>query len=541
MNPKTRLKLAGAGLASATLLGGGALLGAPATMPHYFGSGDSTVAPAIPGRDGVVDSALVRSRAVVPALGALNDAFATTAARVKSSVVYITARHSARHVAAQPGQDDLPPEFRRFFQQMPGMPPMGGDDDAPRGGGIASGSGFVVSEDGYILTNAHVVDGADKVTVRLLDRREFTAKVVGADPSTDVAVLKVDAKGLMPAALGSSDAARVGEWVLAVGNPLGENLTFTVTSGIISAKGRALQLPGSSARSIQDFIQTDAAINPGNSGGPLVNVAGEVIGINSAIASPTGTYAGYGFAVPIDLAKDVMHQLIDHGSVRRAALGISVRDATPEDAAYAGLPSTSGVVVQDFASADSPAKTAGLQPGDVIVAVDGKAVDYVSQLQERVAFRKGGETVTLTVARKGGARVQLPVRLQQASAEVSQRESSRDANDDGAPADARQSEVGALGLTVAPLDASAARTLQLPESARGVVVTGVAEDGPASGHVAAVGEGGPDVLLSVEGTAVRTPAELQGAVAKLRSGDVVTLRLYNAPARSMRVERVRVR
>ena len=182
----------------------------------------------------------------------------------------------------------------------------------------SAGSGFIVSKDGYILTNDHVVDGSDQVTVRLLDRREFKAKVVGTDPGTDLAVLKIDADNLTPAPLGDSDASRVGEWVLAVGNPLGENLTFTVTSGIISAKGRTLALPNTSDRSIQDFIQTDAAINPGNSGGPLVSVSGEVIGVNSAIASQTGFYSGYGFAIPINLARRVMDQII---AARQASSG----------------------------------------------------------------------------------------------------------------------------------------------------------------------------------------------------------------------------
>src|SRR5919108_2619927 len=177
----------------------------------------------------------------------------------------------------------------------------------------AAGSGFIVSRDGYILTNDHVVSGSDEVTVRLLDRREFKAKVVGTDESTDLAVVKIDANNLTPAPLGDSDAARVGEWVLAVGNPLGENLTFTVTSGIISAKGRTLALPNASDRSIQDFIQTDAAINPGNSGGPLVNTNARVIGVNTAIESQTGFYSGYGFAIPINLARRVMDQIISGG------------------------------------------------------------------------------------------------------------------------------------------------------------------------------------------------------------------------------------
>jgi len=264
----------------------------------------------------------------------LSDAFATIAARVKPSVVYITARLDAQPAVNReqrqprqrgqqmPGMDQIPPELRDMLKGM--MPDMGDEDGpqaprAPRRGGMASGSGFIVSTDGYILTNNHVVDGAAEVRVRLLDRREFKAKVIGRDPNTDVAVIKIDASNLTAAPLGDSDASRVGEWVLAVGNPLGENLTFTVTQGIISAKGRALGLPGQTQQSIQDFIQTDAAINPGNSGGPLVNVRGEVIGINSAIESPTGYNAGYGFAVPISLARAVMDQIIKNGHVERGA------------------------------------------------------------------------------------------------------------------------------------------------------------------------------------------------------------------------------
>ena len=354
-----------------------------------------------------IPAATAPAAARVPGpLGDLSEAFATVAARVKPSVVYITARQSAQPVRARQ-MPQLPPEFREFFG-FPGFPRGGEPGAAPRA--EASGSGFIISSDGYILTNAHVVDGAERVTVRLLDRREFEAKVVGADPGTDVAVLKVEATGLTPAKLGDSDAARVGEWVLAVGNPLGENLTFTVTSGIISAKGRALNLPNSSASSIQDYIQTDAAINPGNSGGPLVNIRGEVIGINTAIASPTGSYAGYGFAVPIDLARQVKDQLVANGHVERAALGIMVRDASPADADSVGLPAARGVVVQDFGE-DSPAREAGLRPGDVIVAVDGEPVDYVGQLQERIAFREPGSVVALEVARRDGARATVRVEL----------------------------------------------------------------------------------------------------------------------------------
>ena len=254
--------------------------------------------------------------AAVASLQSLSEAFASVAEAVKPSVVFIkSGKRNDQDERSQP-RPQLPPGFEEFMPRLPQMQPPEFQE--------AAGSGFIVSRDGYILTNDHVVDGSDDVTVRLLDRREFKAKVIGTDPGTDLAVLKIDATNLTPAPMGDSDAARVGEWVLAVGNPLGENLTFTVTSGIISAKGRTLQLPNVNDRSIQDFIQTDAAINPGNSGGPLVSASGRVLGVNSAIASRTGFYSGYGFAIPINMARQVMDQIISHGEVRR-----SVRPGRP--------------------------------------------------------------------------------------------------------------------------------------------------------------------------------------------------------------------
>src|SRR5204862_5425454 len=241
----------------------------------------------------------------------------------------------------------------------------------------------------------HVVAGATKVTVRLYDRREFTARVIGTDPSTDIAVIKIDAGSLPTVSFGNSDSTRIGEWVLAIGNPLGEDFAFTVTAGIVSAKGRLLQGLNASRYAIQDFIQTDAAINPGNSGGPLVNVRGEVIGINPAIASDTGFYAGYGFAIPITLAKQVMDDIVQYGKVRRAVLGINIGEVDPNDAQVAGLKDIHGVKVSGFDPSDdpetSPAKRAGVEVGDIIVAVNGQAIDRVSTLQRVIRNFKPGQ------------------------------------------------------------------------------------------------------------------------------------------------------
>jgi serine protease Do len=452
------------------------------------------------------------------ALTALSDAYAAVADRVKPSVVYI---ESTRRRSDQQGFA-IPREFTPFFRNFPGMPRTPGVE---RG----SGSGFIVSADGDILTNAHVVDGAEHVTVRLLDRREFIARVIGSDPTTDIALLHVNADGLTPATLGNSDQARVGEWVLAVGNPLGENLSFTVTSGIISAKGRTLQLPNQTERSIQDFIQTDAAINPGNSGGPLVNVQGEVIGVNTAIASETGYYTGYGFAIPVNIAREVMEQLAHGGRVRRAMLGVKVKDATEADAAYVGLRDVRGVVVEDLGDGNSAARRAGVHEGDVIVAVDAKPVDYVGQVQQAIAFRRPGDEVAVEVARKGGVRRTLRVTLQEAPpaarpvATVDQGSSEKDA-----PAEV---DLRPLGLTVRPGEEN---------GVRGLVVTGVDDDGPSADQVAPPEDGGADVIVSIEGKPVRSAADAESAIGAPRKGAIVQLDIYNAQTGTRRVERVRL-
>ncbi len=334
--------------------------------------------------------------------------FADIAERVRPSVVYIETQSKVR-AAPHP---DLPPGFDYFF----------GPDQNPRRPQVrrGSGSGFIVSQDGYILTNNHVVADADHVKVTLLDNREFDARVVGRDPATDVAVIKINASHLTPLPLGNSDAPRVGDWVLAVGNPL--NLQFTVTAGIVSAKGRTLgglQDPADRYQ-IQDFIQTDAAINPGNSGGPLVNLNGEVIGINAAIASYTGYYEGYGFAVPINLARKIMDDLIATGRVQRAILGVAIGPISPEDAEAVGLKDVRGVVIEDYSSSSSPAKAAGLVPGDVIVALNDTAIDHVAQLQSMVGFRHPGEVVHVQAVHAGGQVRTFDVRLAAAGADTAE-------------------------------------------------------------------------------------------------------------------------
>jgi serine protease Do len=455
--------------------------------------------------------------------------FADIAERARPSVVYIETQSKVQATA----HPDLPPGFQYFFgpNQNPRRP------EIRRG----SGSGFIVSQDGYILTNNHVVADADHVKVTLLDNREFDARVVGRDPATDVAVIKINASSLTPIPLGNSDVPRIGDWVLAVGNPLG--LQFTVTAGIVSAKGRGLgglQDPNDRYQ-IQDFIQTDAAINPGNSGGPLVNLNGEVIGINAAIASQTGYYEGYGFAVPINLARKVMDDLIATGRVQRAILGISIGAITPEDAEAVGLKDVRGVVIKDFSSASSPAKAAGLQPGDVIVALNDTAIDHVAQLQSMVGFKRPGEVVHVQAVHAGGQVRTFDVRLvavepdsaSVASAGVSREKSAR-------PVEEASSK---LGITVESLSADDVR--HVATDLRGPVVTDVDADGPAYQRIyPPTPGGGADVILQVNGTRVRTLEEFQRAVHGLQSGQIVTLFVANVSGdgtSARRPVRIRVR
>ncbi len=278
--------------------------------------------------------------------------------------------------------------------------------------GSGSGSGVIVSSEGYIVTNNHVIDNASEIEVILNDNSKYSAFVIGTDPSTDVAILKINAPNLKPISFGNSDDLRVGEWVLAVGNPF--NLTSTVTAGIVSAKARNINILSDRTNNnivpIESFIQTDAAVNPGNSGGALVNTKGELIGINSAISSPTGSYSGYSFAIPINLVQKVMRDLIDFGIVQRAFLGVQISDVNQELKEKHDLPSLKGVFISKVTD-DGSADKAGVKEGSVILKVGMKEVNSSAELQEEIGKRRPGDNVTLTVRTKKGVTETIDVIL----------------------------------------------------------------------------------------------------------------------------------
>jgi serine protease Do len=370
--------------------------------------------------------------------------------------------------------------FRRFGIPTPDQGPRG---NAPPVRG--AGSGFIVSTDGYILTNTHVVGNAEEVTVRLTDRREFPAKVVGADERTDVAVIKINANNLPIVKLGDPSKIRPGQWVLAIGSPFGfEN---SATAGIISATARSLP-----SDNYVPFIQTDVAVNPGNSGGPLFNMAGEVIGINSQIFSRTGGYMGVSFAIPIDVARNVEDQLIKSGKVVRGRIGVTIQDVNAQLAESFGLDRPRGALVSSIEK-DGPAAKAGLQPGDVILAVNGKPIERYGELSGTIAAMKPGSDATLDVWRAG--------KKQSVAVKITElKEQEQQAKAGGKPSSRATDQASQYGLTVRPLD---------PQEKEQAETTGNLVVEEVTGPAAAAGVQPGDIILGVNGKRVKTVRELQ--------------------------------
>ena len=402
---------------------------------------------------------------------------------------------------AMPGMDEEMLEFfRRFGVPVPSMPrqgrPQQDDEGEERPSGV--GSGFILSSDGYVMTNAHVVEGASEVIVTLTDKREFKAKIVGSDKRTDVAVVKIDAKGLPAVKIGDVNRLKVGEWVMAIGSPFG--LENSVTAGIVSAKQRDTgdYLP---------FIQTDVAINPGNSGGPLLNMRGEVVGINSQIYSRSGGFMGISFAIPIDEAVRVSEQLRTSGKVTRGRIGVQIGQVTKEVAESIGLGAARGALVSAV-EPDSPAAKAGVEPGDIIVKYDGKAIDKVADLPRLVGNTKPGTKSSLTVFRRGQMRdLSIMVAEVEPDEAVVAKESSKSGSN--ATATAKQ-----LGLVVGELNEGQKKALAVKGGVRVLSATDAAAR-------AGLREG--DVVLAIANSEVMNVKGFESALAKVDKSKPVNL------------------
>jgi serine protease Do len=461
-------------------------------------------------------AAAAQSATTAPLVRGLPD-FADLVEQVGPAVVNI--RTSTKVAVAAAGQEGAPDaEMQEFFRRFFGIPiprpqdprrgqpqPQQPQPDDGEGGGTPRGvgSGFIIAADGLVMTNAHVVEGADEVVVRLTDKREFKAKVVGADKRTDVAVLKIEATGLPTVRFGDVGKLRVGEWVIAIGSPF--DLDNTVTAGIVSAKAR-------DTGDLLPFIQTDVAINPGNSGGPLINMRGEVVGINSQIYSRSGGYMGISFAIPIDEATRIAEQLKNGGRVVRGRIGVQIGEVTKEVAESLGLPKAAGALVRSV-EPGGPAEKAGLEAGDIVTRFDGKPVEKWSDLPRLVGNTRPGTKSTLQVLRRGATR-DLGVTVAELEPEarpVAQRGGKADPK-----APPASTQVASLGLTLVDLTADQRKELKLKG---GVLIS--AADGPAAR--AGVQEG--DLILAVANSEVTDARQFEALVSKLDKARPVNLLL----------------
>ena len=428
--------------------------------------------------------------------------FADLAEKVMPAVVSVEVTFT--NVAAG-GDDDQQPQampdlpddspFRDFFKNLPQFKNM--PQQKPRGG-MAQGSGFVISADGYAVTNNHVVGNADKVTVRFANGDEYGAKIIGTDPKTDLALIKIETDKTLPFVKFASQEPRVGDWVMAVGNPFG--LGGTVTTGIVSARGRDI---GSGP--YDDFLQIDASINRGNSGGPAFNLEGDVVGINTAIYSPSGGSVGIGFAIPASTAQDVIASLKDNGAVTRGWLGVQIQPVSDDLAESLGLTSKKGALVADVTDS-SPALAAGIRAGDTIVKLGSDEISDPRDLAKKVARHAPGKTIDLTIVR-GGKTLSVPVAIGKMPGD------DKVSSNDGGGAEQQPSSLAGLGLRLAPA-----------EDGAGVKVLEVKPDSPAAARGIQVG----DVILEVAGSQVHDPADVKTALEGLKAGDKRVLMLVRS-------------
>lgn len=445
-------------------------------------------------RAGMMALGLGLALALVPALPAralgAPDSFAELAEKVSPSVVNIT---TSSIVATNTSDSPMVPEgspFEDFFKDFMDRNGQGGGDRPQRS--EALGSGFVISEDGFIVTNNHVIEGADEINIEFFDGKRLEAKLVGTDPKTDIAVLKVEGNDLPYVAFGDSDQMRVGDWVMAMGNPLGQG--FSVSAGIVSARGREL------SGTYDDFLQTDAAINKGNSGGPLFNLEGDVVGVNTAILSPSGGSIGIGFSMASNVVTKVVDQLREFGETRRGWLGVKIQDVSPELAESMGLTVSAGALITDVL--EGPARDAGLLYGDVIITFNGQDITSVRDLTRTVADSPIGEALPVIVLRKGEEQT-IPVTLARREEVEAQPASASPSDSPEAPAEATL-----LGLTVQPITEDIAKSLNLPAASEGLVVMDVDPTSDAAEKGLAAG----DLIVEAGQQKVQTTDELQARV-----------------------------
>jgi serine protease Do len=433
------------------------------------------------------------SKEAIDTLSRVNQAMSEVAAFAKPAVVNISSSRVVTQRMQNPFFDD--PFFRRFFGDEFGSGRSGKFKQS------GQGSGVIVDKQGYILTNSHVVKDADEIKIKLADMREFKGKVIGMDPRTDIAIIKIDSQDLPALKLGDSNQMKVGETVLAIGNPFG--LNQTVTSGIVSAVGRA----NVGIADYEDFIQTDAAINPGNSGGALVNIRGELIGINTAIFSTSGGYQGVGFAVPSNMAKVVMESLIKTGKVVRGWLGVQIQPITPDLAKEFNLSDKEGALIGDVTE-DSPAAKAGLQRGDVIVEFSGKKVTNPVELRNMVAAVAPGQKITMKIMRNS-KQLSITATVTEAPAGAQQQQSPKSFDN------------LLNGVQVQDLTTDLRGRLNVPARVKGIIVTGVAGGSAADGVLAR-----GDVIMEVNRKKISSTSDYEKVASKIKSGENVLLLIY---------------